>query len=310
MTMRRRQSLAATRQAVLDVQQVRARREYLIGVLCGLTVITLFSSFTLVSRMGFASSLKAIDIAALRFATAGAIMLPILLRHGLSGVRGRDAALLVVFGGLGFALAAYTGFALAPASHGAVLIHGALPLFSFLIGWLTGARGTGGQRKLGLAGIAVGIAAMAWDSLSQTSGIQWIGDGFLVLASVLWSSYGLLVRRLGLAPSHSGSIIAVFSAICYLPVYYFLPDKAIFAAPWQELVRQAIVQGALVGALGIFVYGRAVASLGAVGTAIFAAAVPCVTTVGAYLLLGEQPSYLAIAGVLIVTVGMAVSIKE
>jgi drug/metabolite transporter (DMT)-like permease len=240
---------------------------------------------------------------------AGVIMLPLLLRHGFAGVRARDAALLALTGGLGFALCAYTGFSLAPASHGAVLIHGALPLFSFALAWLAGAPAASGLRAIGLTGILIGIGAMAWDSLSASTGRQLVGDGFLILASISWSAYGLLVRRIGLAPSHSGSIIAVLSMLCYLPVYAMLPGKAILAASWQELLIQATVQGALVGALGIFIYGRAVASLGAVGTAIFAAAVPCVTTVGAIFLLGEFPSVLAIAGVLIVTVGMAISMK-
>lgn len=285
-------------------------RERLIGVLCGVSVVALFSSFTLVSRLGFASSLKSIDIAALRFGTAGAIMLPVLLWHGLAGVRFRDATRLMLFGGLGFGLSAYTGLSLAPSAHAAVLIHGTLPLFSFLIGWLTGSAAAGGVGVAGLATIAVGVLAMAWDTLSQNTGRQWLGDGFLILASILWSSYGLLARRLALAPSHSGSIIAVFSAICYLPVYVFLPGKAIFNASWPELALQATVQGALVGALGIFVYGRAVAILGAGGTATYAAAVPCVTVIGAYFLLGERPSPLALAGVLIVSIGMALSIRR
>lgn len=295
-------------QAIAPDQQ--APRERVVGVLCGMSVVALFSSFTLASRLGFASSLKVIDIAALRFGTAAAIMLPVLLWHGLTGVRPWDATRLMLFGGLGFALSAYTGLSLAPSAHAAVLIHGTLPLFSFLIGWLTGMPANGGVRRAGLATIAIGVVAMAWDSLSQSAGSQWIGDGFLILASVLWSAYGLLARRLALAPSHSGSLIAVLSAACYLPIYILLPGKAIFDASWQELVLQATIQGALVGALGIFVYGRAVAMIGAIGTATWAAAVPCVTVVGACFLLGERPSSLAAAGVVIVSAGMVLSIRR
>jgi hypothetical protein len=77
----------------------------------------------------------------------------------------------------------------------------------------------------------------------------------------------------------------------------------------QELVLQRIFQGVLIGAVSIFVYSRAVASLGAVETALFTTAVPCVTTVAAVFLPGEAPSGIAWGGVVIVTVGAAISLN-
>lgn len=278
-----------------------------IGILCGIAVILLFSGFTLVSRLGFASSLKLMDIAALRFAIGGLLLLPVLLHYGLSGVRWRDAAALAFTGGLGFALFAYTGFSLAPTSHGSVLLHGTLPLFTFALAWLTSSATAGGRRALGLTAILLGILAMAWDSLAGSTLRQLRGDGSLLLASISWSAYGLLARRLGLAPAHSASIVAVLSMCCFLPVYLMLPGKALLFAPWQELVLQGIFQGVLIGAVSIFVYSRAVATLGAVETALFTAAVPCVTTISAVFLLGEVPSAMGLGGVVIVTVGMAIS---
>ena len=281
-----------------------------IGVLCGVAVILLFSGFTLVSRLGFASSLKLMDIAALRFGIGGMIMLPVLWRYGLKGVRWRDAAALAFLGGLGFALCAYTGFSLAPAAHGAVLLHGTLPLFTFVLAWMTTSTNVTRQRVLGLLAILLGILAMAWDSMATSTSRQLLGDAALLLASVCWSTYGLLARRLGLAPAHSASIVAVFSMCCFLPIYGAMPGKAISLATWQELAVQCVFQGVLVGAVSIFVYSRAVASLGAVETALFTAAVPCVTTIAAVFLLGEVPSALVWGGVAVVTVGMAVSMRS
>jgi drug/metabolite transporter (DMT)-like permease len=284
-------------------------RTRVIGILCGVVVILLFSGFTLVSRLGFASSLRLADIAALRFVVAGMLMLPVLLHHGLSGVRWRDAAALAFTGGLGFALCAFTGLSLAPASHGAVLLHGTLPLFTFVLAWLTSSATATRRRALGLAAILLGIVSMAWDSVAGSTPRQLLGDGSLLLASISWSAYGLLARRSGLAPAHAVSIVAVFSMCSFLPIYLLLLDKAIFVAPWQELVLQGVFQGGLIGALSGFVYLRAVASLGAVETALFTAAVPCVTTIAAVLLLGEVPSGVAWAGVAVVTVGMAISLN-
>ena len=106
-------------------------RERRIGLACGLLSVLLFSSFTLVSRLGLSSRLQLVDLAALRFGIGGSLLLPALLRADLRSVTWRQATALALFGGLGFALLAYTGFSLAPAAHGAVLLHGTLPLFTF-----------------------------------------------------------------------------------------------------------------------------------------------------------------------------------
>ena len=290
--------------AELDDRQTR-----LVGMLCGIVVIALFSGFTLVSRLGFVSSLELMDIAALRFGIGGLLLLPVLLHHGLAGVRWRDAAALAFLGGLGFALLAYTGFSLAPAAHGAVLLHGTLALSTSALAWLFCSTTVSGRRALGLGAILLGILAMAWDSLAASTSRQLLGDGALLLASLCWSAYGLFARRLGLAPAHSASIVAVLSMCCFMPIYWMWPHKAILLATWHELALQGVFQGVLIGAVSIFVYSRAVAALGAVETALFTAAVPCATTLAAVFLLYEIPSVLALCGVVVVTAGMVISVK-
>jgi len=280
-----------------------------IGILCGIAVIVLFSGFTLVSRLGFSSSLTLADIAALRFSIGGTLLLPVFFRYGLSGLRWREAAALAFLGGLGFALFAYIGFSLAPASHGAVLLHGTLPLFTFILVGMTSSTKAHGGQKLGLVMISLGIVAMAWDSLATATLRQLFGDGSLLLASACWSGYGVLARRLDVKPAHAASIVAVLSMCCFLPVYLALPGKAILLVSWQEVLLQGIFQGVLIGVVSIFVYTRAVASLGAVETALFTAAVPCATTIGAVLLLAEYPSAIALSGVVIVTIGMSVAMR-
>lgn len=286
------------------------RTDKLIGVACALLVVALFSGFTLVSRLGFSSALKLPDIATLRFGIGGLLMLPVFLKYRLGAVRWYQAAGLAFTGGLGFALFAYTGFLLAPASHGAVLLHGTLPLFTFLIVYLSSRDKVQHGKKIGLLMILAGIVAMAWDSLSGATTNQLIGDGFLLLASISWSTYGVAVKRLKIAPAHSASIVAVFALAVYLPIYAFLPGKALAAASWHDILIQAVFQGVFLGVVSIFVYTRAVASLGAQETALFTAAVPCITTGLAVVLLGEIPSVAACAGVIVVTAGMAVAMRK
>ena len=289
----------------------KIRRERTVGIMCALTSVLLFSSFTLISRLGFSSSFLApADVAALRFAIGGLVLLPVLLRYGLAGVRWRDAAALAGLGGLGFALLAYSGFALAPAAHGAVLLHGTVPLFTFAIISTTQRQPGTGQQIAAVALISAGIALMVYDSVVGASPRQLTGDGLLLLASLFWSGYGIVTRRLGLPPAQSAAIVAVLSMCCFLPVYALLPGKALFLVSAHELLLQAIAQGVLIGAISISVYTRAVANIGPTRIAFFTAAVPCITTLAAVPLLGEIPSRAGAIGVCMVTLGMIVAVRR
>ena len=98
--------------------------------------------------------------------------------------------------------------------------------------------------------------------------------------------------------------------VCFVPMYFLLPGKALQVASWQDIALQGAFQGVLLGVVSIFVYTRAVASLGVQETALFTAAVPCITTVLAIFLLRELPSRAALLGVCAVTFGMAIAMRK
>ena len=284
-------------------------RERAIGILCAVLSVILFSSFVLVSRLGYSASLALRDIVGLRFGVGGALLLPVLLRHGLTGVRWREASLLAALGGLGFALLAYTGFALVPATDGTVVLHGTLPLTTFAMLRVTSRQAA---PRTGLAGfvlIGIGVALIAYSSSTGATLRQLIGDGLLLLASVSWSAYGVVVRRLGLPAAQTAAIVAVFSMCCFVPIYAVLPGSSLSQVGTQALLLQAVVQGVLIGGVSILVYTRAVTALGPAGTAMFTAAVPCVTTLAAMPLLSEFPTVAEWTGMAIVTLGMIVAVR-
>ena len=283
---------------------------FAVGLICAVAVVILFSSFTIISRLGVSSRLAPPDLAALRFGIGGTVLLPILIRHGLRGLRWYVVAVLAVLGGLGFALSAYAGFARAAAAHGAVLLHGTLPLFTSLIIAITVPGAIRRRQWLGIALIFIGVAMMVGDSISGIGQTQLICDVCLLLAAALWSGYGVLVQRLGLPAASAAAMVAVFSMATYLPVYAMLPNKMIFDAAWSDILLQGVFQGVLIGAVSIFVYTRAVSALGANQMSIFAATVPCLTTLGGAVLLAEVPSIGALAGVLVVTLGMLIGLPR
>ncbi|KRE08013.1 hypothetical protein ASE63_22035 [Bosea sp. Root381] len=280
------------------------------GVAYACAVVSLFCAFVLISRMGLSTELTLPDIAALRFGVGGLVLSPILIRHGLSGLRPAEAVLLAALGGLGFGLFAYAGFALAPAAHGSILIHGALPLTTALLLKLFCGCGMERSRQVSLGAIPIGVAVVIWDGSRLSAGTVLMGDFCLLAASFCWSGYGLYAKRMGIPAVKAAAIVAGISATLFLPVYAALPGTTLFSAAWPDIALQGFFQGVLIGALSVFIYTRAVALLGAAEIALFTATVPGLTALGGYLLLGEAPSGASLAGLGLVTCGTVLGLRR
>jgi drug/metabolite transporter (DMT)-like permease len=132
-----------------------------------------------------------------------------------------------------------------------------------------------------------------------------IGLGLFVLAALLWSSYVILLRRTAIDSLHAVAVVAVGSAIVYLPVYFVLFPKAVLSAPAGDIVLQALYQGLLTTVAGLFAFNRAVASLGAARGAALAALIPVSTLALAAPFLGERPGVWEIGAALLIGTGVA-----
>src|SRR5918996_5420118 len=83
-----------------SVERHRVARVYAKGALCGLAAVTIWAGWIVVARLGLRTSLAPEDITAIRFAVAGPILLPYLLRRGLALDRlGWRGVLLLAIGG-------------------------------------------------------------------------------------------------------------------------------------------------------------------------------------------------------------------
>jgi drug/metabolite transporter (DMT)-like permease len=289
---------------------MEGRRAVLAGAAAAAAVVVLFSAFTLVSRLGTLDALRAWDLAALRFGVGGVLLLPVLMRRGLAGLSLGRAARLSFFGGLGFALLAYAGFARAPAAHGAVFLHGMLPAFGTLAGALWLGERPSARRLIGAGLILAGVAALALDALGAATGTVLLGDACLVGASACWSVYGVLIRRYKVDAVAAAAIVTPLSMAVYLPVYFLALDPQLGQVAVGTLAAQAVFQGVLIAIASLLAYTLAVSLLGATETAVATAAVPCLTTVAAIPLLGEMPGPLTWAGVAIASLGMVAALSR
>ena len=104
------------------------------GLIAVFFTICIWTGFILVSRYGGKGILTGWDVTALRFGVGALIAVFFLSRVKLPPYK--VIFLFSTFGGVGYAIAVYVAFRLAPAAHAAVLLPGALPFAIAVIAWL------------------------------------------------------------------------------------------------------------------------------------------------------------------------------
>ena len=93
-----------------------------------------------------------------------------------------------------------------------------------------------------------------------------------------------------------------------LPILLFKFDNMLAAGFFENLL-QAVVQGALTGAGGTYLFTRAVVLLGASRAVLFPSLVPPFTLFVGFLALGEAPSVSQLVGLAVVVVGFRLTQK-
>ena len=279
----------------------------MIGIGAGLLGILIYAGQFVVTRWSIQRTLALWDVAALRFAVAGALMLPLLIRYGVRDAAGIGWPRAIVVGttvGAPYTLLLFAGLTLAPAAHGAVIISGGTPIMSaLLVSWWFGER-LSPTRSAGLSMIFVGLALVGWPSLFDAGhGYVWAGDLLLLGASALWGAFTALTRRWQVDPLRGAAVVWVL-ALVYLPFYVAFAPMRLLTAPPGEVVFQAAYQGVGVAILALFLYTFATRALGPTSASLFMPLIPIVAVLLGIPVLGEVPSPVQLVGIAVVSVGM------
>ena len=281
----------------------------LAGAAYGVLAALIWAGFPAITKLAMASNtLSAWDITALRFGTAGLILLPLFWRRRLGSLRTWHALLLACGAGAPYVLLTAGGLAFAPAGHMGVITPSCMLLCTTVGSWLILHDRLALGRVAGVLTILAGIVTLGWDGLANHGERTWLGDAMFVLGGMFWASYTIASRVLKVEPLHATAVVAVLSMLLYVPGYAWLAGDSLVAAPWREIVIQAVFQGLLSAVVALLLYTRAVALLGAARGAVFAALVPSFSLLLAVPLLGELPTRLQLVGVVLVTAGMVLAL--
>jgi drug/metabolite transporter (DMT)-like permease len=273
--------------------------------------ICIWTGFILVSRAGGKGVLTGWDVAALRFGVGGLIALFFLSRVELPPFK--VITLFTMFGGIGYAVAVYTAFRLAPAAHASVLIPGALPFATAIIAWLWLKQVPSRALRLALGLVFAGIVLTAADTLSQSigiTGLQLAGDALFLGGALSWAVFTLLLRRYPMPPLAATVTTNLGGAVVYLPLWGLFLPSTLSQAPLSEIAIQAAYQGVLVVFVAMLLYTFAVRQLGAQTVALLMAVVPGLSALAAVPVLQEPLSLLALGGLAAVTTGAVLGARQ
>jgi len=260
------------------------------------------------TRWSLVGSLTPWDLAALRFAVAGFVLLPVAWHHGLgdaAGIGWGRAIVLAIAAGGPYTLILYAGLALAPAGHGAVIVTGATPLVSTLLIWIGLGERPSLARLGGLPLILAGLVLVSWPGI-RGGHATWLGDVLFALDAILWGLFTVLARHWRVDPVR-GTAIVWSLALAYLPIYFGVFGTRLLAAPRGEVLFQAIYQGLGVAIAALALYAWAIRVLGSAAAALFMPLVPIFGVLLAIPVLGEVPTTIQQVGIVGVSVGLVLA---
>ena len=225
----------------------RPRPSPLAGAAFGAMAALIWAGFPAITKLSMASNaLDAWDITALRFGVAGLLLLPLFARRRLRQLCARcrrcsspaapaHRTCCLTAGGLAFAPGGHMGVI----TPSCMLLCSTLGSRLILKEPLTAAASPARSRS------RPGSSRLGWDGLANHGELTWLGDAMFVLGGLFWASYTIGSRVWRVEPLHATAVVGVLSMVLYLPGYAWLAGADLAAAPWREIVIQAVFQGVL-----------------------------------------------------------------
>ena len=305
-----------------------------LGIGAAVVTVLVWTAFIVIARASAGRSLTPFDLAFARICGASLVLVPwgawLVLKSrrqrqpgtesslfGLSPLSLRITATAGGFGGVAYAVLAYSGFFFAPAGHASVLLPGSLPLWTSLLAALVLRDRITPMRALGLALIVAGDLMVGGRSLLHAfeGGQVWKGDLLFMSAAFCWACYSVVARRHGLDAVRATIAITVFALMTYVPVYSLLVAGGRVAshlgsAPWSEIAFQMLFQGIGSVVVSGIAFTQMIRHFGPVRSTMITALVPGLSAFGAVFWLGEPLSWNLVAGLLLVTAGILFGVQK
>lgn len=283
------------------------------GVLFGLTAAVIWGGYLVATRYGIGAGLSAYDMAFLRYATAGLLLLPWLLLHApwtLSGAGWIRGLVLALLAGPAFVLVGASGFYYAPLAHSAVIQLGCVTLMGILLSALVVGEKPGRKRVAGVVVIIAGLLITAGPAVLTGGSDAWKGDLLFAGAGTMWALFTVLQRRWRIEALTATAVVSVASGLTFTPLYLAMhgPSNLLLIDP-IVVIGLVIVLGLFSGVVALFAFGRAIEALGSSRASIFPALAPSVAIILGIPVSSELPTALQVLGLIVLSMGLLLALS-
>lgn len=267
-----------------------------LGLLSGVAIVLIWAGWYVVSRWGVLGNMTPADITAVRYAAGTILTLPMFLWWRDRKIPWRILPVLVLTYGFPYVLAIFVGLRTSPSANAGVLLNGLLPLFSAALAWVFFRQSVGRKKWLAIALLAGSNFLMLFAGLQDESAtIGWL---WIVVAAMLLAVFMAAVRKWQVDMAVLIPVMSLGNLLLFAP-FWLVMDKNISQASPQEIIAQALFQGAINQVLVIWLVAFTIRKIGSVSTSVLYGFVPAATALLGWLALGEGLDLLealAIAG--------------
>jgi drug/metabolite transporter (DMT)-like permease len=155
--------------------------------------------------------------------------------------------------------------------------------------------------------ILAGVGLLGLCSALAGAHQQWQGYLMLMAAAFIWAIYTITMKRAGVSALHATAIVSTVALLCDFGALALGAPSRIAEASIDEIALQAVAQGLFAGLLGMTLFAYGVGQLGASRAAAFISLIPGVVALMAVPWLGESIGVEAIAGIAVVSLGVALA---
>lgn len=281
----------------------------LLGIALVMFSVFIWSGWMVFSSHGVRGTLTPYDLTALRFGTAGLLMLPVLMRKGFRlGPWGVFSGIfLACLMGATYNTLTIYGMKFAPVSHMGLINTGML-IMTTLGGIFLLHEKTSPLRILGILISLSGIGCLLLANPASNA-YQHIHIGHLAffLGGSMWAVYALFVKKWKLDALHVTAAVCVWSGVLFVPIYLLFLPHNINAGNAHEAIFQAVYQGVFNSIFALLCYNRAIKLLGATTSSAFLPLIPVFATIAAIPMLNETPIPLEWLGIALASGGVLLS---
>ena len=287
---------------------IASSRDTTAAVLLVLTAV--FFGGTWVAAPWATHEIPPMVVACVRFATAAVLL------FGWCRLRGipiplRRADIPIVLGVTATSVVGYNvlflyGVTLAPASHGAVITPGLIPVFTLALGRILYRESIAWRQALGVLVCLVGLGLVVGPAFAGDPAAL-AGDALYATSALLWATYTILGRRVT-TRFHVAAITclsALIGALVFLPLGLLDPVGfgALQSASPRALVGLAYL-GSLGTALGFVLFYLGVQRIGSARASAYTVLIPLFGVSLTVPILGESLAPISFIGAAIVIAGL------